>query len=80
MTARYLQEIYTPSLRNIFLCHLSKDNNTPEIALRQVEDALTAAGATVGDGSNSPYARMASVQLIALPRYDSTPLIPLTLR
>lgn len=80
VTARYLQEIYTPSLRNIFLCHLSKDNNTPEIALQQVEDALTAAGATVGDGSNSPYARMATVQLIALPRYDSTPLIPLTLR
>lgn len=80
VTASYLKEIYTPSLRNVFLCHLSKDNNTPEIALRAVEEALTAAGATVGDGSNTPYARMASVQLIALPRYDSTPLIPLTLR
>lgn len=80
VTAQYLREIYSPNLRHIFLCHLSKDNNTPEIALREVEQALTAAGATVGDGSNSPYARMASVQLMALPRYDSTPLIPLTLR
>lgn len=79
-TARYLREIYTPSLRNIFLCHLSKDNNAPGIALREVEQALVAAGATVGDGSNTPYARMASVQLMALPRYESTPLIPLTLR
>lgn len=79
-TAQYLRQIYTPTLRNIFLCHLSKDNNTPEIALHEVEQALTDAGATVGDGSNSPYARMATVQLMALPRYDSTPLIPLTLR
>lgn len=79
-TARYLGQIYSPALKNIFLCHLSKDNNTPEIALHAVEQALTQAGATVGDGSNSPYARMAAVQLMALPRYDSTPLIPLTLR
>ncbi len=80
VTAKYLGDIYSPTLRNIFLCHLSKDNNTPEIALREAERALTAAGATVGDGSNTPYARMAGVQLMALPRYDSTPLIRLTLR
>ena len=29
VTAEYLARIYTPALRNIFLCHLSKDNNTP---------------------------------------------------
>lgn len=80
VTADYLRQIWTPSLRNIFLCHLSKDNNTPETALGVVEKALTQAGATVGDGSNTPYARMASVQLIALPRFDSTPMIPLTLK
>lgn len=80
VTARYLAQIHTPSLKRIFLCHLSKDNNTPEIALRAVEQALVAKGITVGDGSNSPYARMACVQLTALPRYDSTPLIPLTLK
>ena len=80
VTANYLKDIHSPSLRYIFLCHLSKDNNTPEIALNQVEQALTAAGVTVGDGTNTPYARMATTQLIALPRYDSTPLLPLTLK
>lgn len=80
VTAKYLSQIYTPSLRHIFLCHLSKDNNTPEIALHEVEQALTAAGITVGDGTNTPYARMATVQLMALPRYDSTPLISLSLK
>lgn len=80
VTAQYLRQIYTPSLRQVFLCHLSKDNNTPEIALREVEQALAAAGITVGDSTNTPYARMAPLQLMALPRYDSTPLIPLTLK
>ena len=80
VTAEYLARIYTPRLRTIFLCHLSKDNNNPEIALRTVEEALTGAGAIVGDGSNTPYARLATVQLMALPRFESTPLIPLTLK
>ena len=62
------------------MCHLSKDNNKPELALAEVEKALTEAGATVGDGSNSPFARLASVQLMALPRFDATPMIPLLLR
>lgn len=77
VTANYLREIYHPGLRNVFLCHLSKDNNTPRLATATVEAALTAAGATVGDASNTPYARMCSLQLLALPRYDATPLIPL---
>lgn len=80
VTAQYLAQIYNPSLRNIFLCHLSKDNNTPEIALSTVESALAALGITVGDGSNTPYARMAPLQLMALPRFDATGLIPLTLK
>lgn len=80
ITASYLAQIYTPKLRNIFLCHLSKDNNTPEIALHTVEEALTQAGAVVGDGSNTPYARLAAVQLMALPRFEATPLITLTLK
>ena len=81
VAARYLAEIYTPALRNIFLCHLSKDNNTPAIALRAVEDALHQAGVThIGDCSESPYSRMASVQLMALPRFDSTGMITLRLK
>lgn len=80
VTAEYLGRIYSPRLKAIFLCHLSKDNNTPQLALQAVEQALTAAGATVGDFSNTPYARLASVQLMALPRFESTHLIPLHLK
>lgn len=81
VTASYLADIYSPALKNIFLCHLSKDNNTPEIALRVVEDALLASGKlkAVGDCSGSPYARMAPVQLMALPRFDSSGLVALRL-
>lgn len=81
VTARYIAEIYTPSLRNIFLCHLSNDNNTPEIALQTVEKALHEAGVEiVGDCSGTPYSRMAPVQLLALPRFESTGLITLRLK
>lgn len=81
VTARFLAEIYTPALRNIFLCHLSKDNNRPEIALKAVEDALHAAGVTeIGDCSESPYSRLAPVQLIPLPRFESTGIITLRLK
>ena len=80
VTAAYLAQIYTPQLRQIFLCHLSKDNNLPEVALKAVEHALLAAGVPqVGDGSETPYARMAPVQLRALPRFDSTGLVTLRL-
>lgn len=77
VTARYLSEIWTSELRNIFLCHLSKDNNRPEIAVSLVDRALTEKGVVVGDGSGSLYARRADVQLMALPRFDSTGLITL---
>lgn len=80
VTADYIRRIYSPALRNIFLCHLSKDNNTPEKALAATEQALAEIGITTGDGSNTPYARMAPLQLMALPRFDATSLIPLTLR
>lgn len=79
VTAEYLARVYTPALRNIFLCHLSRDNNRPEIALNAVETALAAIGVRVGNGSNTPYDRSAPLQLMALPRFDSTGLITLTL-
>lgn len=79
-TARYLAEIYSDGLRQIFLCHLSKDNNRPDIALGCVSRALLQAGVKqVGDSSGTPYALMAPVQLMALPRFDSTGLISLRL-
>lgn len=74
VTARYLSEIITPHLSHIFLCHLSKDNNTPEIALRTVEKALAEAGRKVGYATHSIEDRQADVQLMALPRYGATRL------
>lgn len=77
VTAAYLASIASPQLRHVFLCHLSKDNNTPALALRAVEQTLHQAGITVGDGSGSPYSLRADLQLMALPRFDSTGLITL---
>lgn len=78
-TAAYLKNIYTPSLLNIFLCHLSHDNNTPETALAAVRNALRDIGIEPGDGSESITARNAPVQVSALPRFDSTGVIVLRL-
>lgn len=78
VTAAYLAQIYSKDLKNIFLCHLSRDNNRPEIALNAVETALAAIGVRVGSGANTPYDRSAPLQLMALPRFDSTGLITLT--
>lgn len=73
--AGFISSIYSPSLRNILLCHLSHDNNTPEKALEAMADALKAAGAgPIGDGSRSLAAEKAAIQLAALPRYDASPL------
>lgn len=79
VTAKYLQEICSPKLRSIFLCHLSHDNNRPEIATGAVRKALAEAGISVGDGSGSIEARKAAVQLSALPRFESTGVIVLTM-
>lgn len=67
-------------LRNVFLCHLSHDNNTPDIALETVRSALLEAGVDgIGDASGSADARRCAIQLMALPRFDTTPLMRLRL-
>ena len=73
-TARYLASAWTPQLRNVFLCHLSEDTNTPELALEAVRQALEAAGVRVGDGSGRLGQRDADVQLTALPRFETSTL------
>ncbi len=72
VTARYLAGMWTPKLSHIFLCHLSHDNNMPEIALAAVRNELEGAGVKVGDASGSIEAREADVQLTALPRFDAS--------
>lgn len=72
VAAQFVASHYSPQLKYVFLCHLSNDNNTPEIALQCMRQALEGAGATVGDASNSTEMRQRDVQLYALPRYDTS--------
>ncbi len=74
VAAQFIADCYTPQLKNVFLCHLSNDNNTPEIALREMRNALEGKGLKVGDGSGSLESRSADIQLVALPRYDTSAL------
>lgn len=47
-TAEFLASNYSPDLKNICLCHLSGDNNNPELAYKTVEDHLRRSGVEVG--------------------------------
>lgn len=47
-TARFLAENFNDGLRYIWLCHLSKDNNHPELAYKTVELKLHEHGIIVG--------------------------------
>lgn len=80
VSAAFVRSIYTPRLRHVFLCHLSQDNNTPDIAVSTQRRALLEAGAAgVGDCSGSLESRDMAVQLMALPRYDASQLMSLRL-
>ena len=57
-TADFLAENISENLKYIWLCHLSKDNNHPELAYKTVEWKLKSKGIIVGK----------DVQLIALKR------------
>ncbi len=47
-TAEFLANNYTTDLRNIWLCHLSGDNNNPELAYNTIKDHLSRKGIEVG--------------------------------
>ena len=47
-TADFLAENYSSKLRNIWLCHLSSNNNRPDLAYQTVEKQLTRKGIKVG--------------------------------
>ncbi|MDR3093454.1 MAG: MBL fold metallo-hydrolase [Bacteroidales bacterium] len=51
-TAEFLAQHFEPHLKNIWLCHLSKDNNHAELACQTVETALSAYGIRVGKDVN----------------------------
>lgn len=73
LAAQFVREHYHPGLKWVFLCHLSNDNNTPELALAAMRDAIESQGLTVGDASNAPDQRGRDIQLYALPRYEASP-------
>lgn len=78
-TARYLAAIAPAgTLRRIFLCHLSLDNNTPQLALGCVRGALEEAGVAISTGHDEPHAEAGGrLCLSVLPRLESSPLIVL---
>lgn len=65
--ANFLADNWTERLKYIWLCHLSKDNNHPELAYKTVEDRLHQAGVIVGR----------DVQLCALKRTTPSELYEL---
>ncbi|MBD5310447.1 MAG: MBL fold metallo-hydrolase [Bacteroides sp.] len=73
-TAEFLKEMINPALSHVFLCHLSQDNNTPQKALKAVREALEEKGLKVGNATNSLEDRECDVQLMALPRFESSRL------
>lgn len=73
-TASFLREIYTEELKYIFLCHLSRDNNTPAKAVTATRNSLEAAGLKVGRAEETLSDRKADVQLMALPRSEASRL------
>lgn len=64
--AEAIKNIYHPGLRNLFLCHLSENNNTPEKAYGSALAALEEIG--VGKGE---------INLRTLDRYVASPVINL---
>lgn len=48
-TAEFLAQNYKNHLRNIWLCHLSHDNNSPELAYQTVERHLSKKGIIMGE-------------------------------
>lgn len=72
--AGFIRRIYTPALRYVFLCHLSKDNNTPQKAVEAYVKAFAGSDVELGDGTRELNT---DLQLIPLPRFDATPMYTL---
>lgn len=75
--SRYLKESFRPELATVLLCHLSEENNTPEIALSSMRTALVAAGAHIVDATVAPDSRKGHTILAALPRREASLLFTL---
>lgn len=47
-TAEFLANNFSSQLRNIWLCHLSGDNNNPDLAYKTISETLTKKGINIG--------------------------------
>lgn len=69
--AEYLATHYTPQLKNIWLCHLSRDNNHPELALKTIDIRLFQEGIRVGkDVIVIPLKRTTPTGIFTLDDFD----------
>lgn len=73
-TAKFLSDIYSPLLKHIWLCHLSKDNNHPELCWKTIEVKLYQMGLRVGRSDDIHSSHQSSKDLIldVLPRTKAT--------
>lgn len=73
-TAQFLGEIYSPLLKHIWLCHLSKDNNHPELCWKTIEGHLYSLGLRVGrtEEGQAPNYHAKDILLDVLPRTKAT--------
>ena len=72
VAAEFVAQNYHEGLQYVFLCHLSEKNNSPELALSVMREALEARGLSVGDASNAASQRNRNIQIYALPRYNAS--------
>lgn len=76
VAAQFLARIYTPRLKNVFLCHLSQDNNSPAVALETVAGRLREAGVTpLAVGADVD--EVDGLRIVALPRFTPSKLYTL---
>lgn len=73
ISAAFVSEVWTSALHHVFLCHLSHDNNTPEKAVAAHCNALHNSHPSLSIGSGQSE-HLSDIQVIALPRFDTTPL------
>lgn len=77
VAAEYLRTSFRPELATVLLCHLSHENNMPELALAAAREALVSAGARPASLTASPDERRGHTLLGALPRSEASPFLTL---
>ncbi len=73
-TGALLSRVAGNGLKYVWLCHLSRDNNTPEKALSTVRATLEQSGFNVGTDAETLADLRADLILTCLPRFDATRL------